>query len=186
MSRWPPDAGARLKACAVRLFAERGFADVTAAEIAAAAGMSERTFFRHFKAKEDVLFEDYSGVRDALTQVVAEAREGASVRELMQLVADGLGERFETSREEQRAFAEIVAREPLLRARSLLRDHEWSEAIAEGFRLRRFSPARATLLARIAAATFRTVYDDWLRSRSAKTLAKRFAAALAELTEELG
>ena len=48
-----------LKQIALDLFAERGFDEVKIAEIAAAAGVSERTFYRHFPTKEAVLFQDY-------------------------------------------------------------------------------------------------------------------------------
>lgn len=48
-----------LQRIAVELFAERGFENVRIAEIAEAAGVSERTFYRHFPTKEAVLFQDY-------------------------------------------------------------------------------------------------------------------------------
>jgi len=185
MGRWPPDSAARLKASAVALFQERGFAGVTAAEIASRAGMTERTFFRHFRAKEDVLFEDYSGVREALVEAIAAAPAGSSVRDLMQVVADLLGGRFEGQREEHRAFADLMAREPALGARELARDHDWALAVAEGFRRRGFAPARAALLAATTASTFRVVHGQWLKDRSRTKLATRFAAAIAELASEL-
>jgi AcrR family transcriptional regulator len=50
---------ASLQRIAVDLFAERGFENVKVAEIAAEAGVSERTFYRHFPTKEAVLFQDY-------------------------------------------------------------------------------------------------------------------------------
>ncbi|HWT95427.1 MAG TPA: TetR family transcriptional regulator, partial [Solirubrobacteraceae bacterium] len=53
MPRWTPDARARLQDAAEDLVAERGFDAVTAAEIAAAAGVTERTFFRHFADKRE-------------------------------------------------------------------------------------------------------------------------------------
>ena len=180
MSRWPPDSAARLKASALALFAARGFAAVTTAEVAAAAGMSERTFFRHFKAKEDVLFEDYSDVRAALMAAVADAPRGASPRALMQAVADLLESRFADQRAEHRAFAEVVGREPTLRARAALRDQDWGEAVAEGFARRGFGKRDAALIAALTTAAFRFVYDEWLADDAATGLAARFAAAIAE------
>jgi AcrR family transcriptional regulator len=174
-----------LKACALALFAERGFGGVTAAEIAAAAGMTERTFFRHFKAKEDVLFEDYSGIGEALVAAVADAPDGSSPRALMQAVAELMQSRLEAHRDEQRIFAEVVAREPQLRARALLRDQQWAEAISEGFRRRGHSKPRAALLAAATATTFRIVFDQWLSDRAKTKLATRFAAAVSELSDAL-
>lgn len=185
MARWPPDSAARLKACALELFAERGFANVTAAEIATAAGMTERTFFRHYGAKEDVLFDDSSGVREMLVAVVSDAAEGSTAAELMQAVADALSERFEAERGELRHYARVVSGEPSLRARALLRDQEWGEAIAEGFRRRGFPPTRARLLGAATGVMFRLVFDEWASDRSNAKLSTRFRAALAGLASDL-
>ena len=185
MGRWPPDSSARLKACALELFAERGFANVTAAEIAARAGMTERTFFRHYRAKEDVLFGDYFGVRDALAAAAEAAPENASVREVMQAVADALGDRFEAMRAELRKYSEVVRGEPALRARELLRDQEWGEAIAAGLRRRGFSRGKAGRIGAATRMTFRLVFDEWVKDKSKTKLATRFGSALADLTSDL-
>jgi AcrR family transcriptional regulator len=56
MSRWEPDARGRLGQAAIELYVERGFDDTTVADIAERAGLTERTFFRHFADKREVLF----------------------------------------------------------------------------------------------------------------------------------
>ena len=56
MVRWEPGAGKRLQNAALELFATRGFEQTTAAEIAQSVGLTERTFFRHFSDKREVLF----------------------------------------------------------------------------------------------------------------------------------
>ena len=56
MARWEPGARERLQAAALELFATRGFEQTTAAEIAQSVGLTERTFFRHFSDKREVLF----------------------------------------------------------------------------------------------------------------------------------
>src|ERR1041384_2654995 len=57
MGRWKPDARGRMVGAAMELFAERGFEDTTAGDIAQRAGVTERTFFRHFTDKREVLFD---------------------------------------------------------------------------------------------------------------------------------
>ncbi|MEU4739554.1 TetR family transcriptional regulator, partial [Actinosynnema sp. NPDC023658] len=57
MSRWEPDARGRMVRAATELFAERGFEQTTAGDIAERAGVTERTFFRHFADKREVLFD---------------------------------------------------------------------------------------------------------------------------------
>ena len=56
MSRWQSDPRGRLEQAALQLFMERGFESTTVAEIAERAGLTERTFFRHFADKREVLF----------------------------------------------------------------------------------------------------------------------------------
>ena len=56
MGRWQPDSRGRLQEAALALYSERGFDQTTAAQIAARAGLTERTFFRHFADKREVLF----------------------------------------------------------------------------------------------------------------------------------
>src|SRR5437660_5870424 len=56
MTRWEPNARGRLEQAALELYAERGFDETTVAEIAERAGLTERTFFRHFPDKREVLF----------------------------------------------------------------------------------------------------------------------------------
>jgi len=57
MTRWPPDAAPRLQQAAFDLYTKRGYDQTTVAEIAACAGLTERTFFRHFADKREVLFD---------------------------------------------------------------------------------------------------------------------------------
>src|SRR6187200_1968009 len=57
MGRWQPDARERMTRAALELFAERGFAQTTAGDIAERAGVTERTFFRYFTDKREVLFD---------------------------------------------------------------------------------------------------------------------------------
>ena len=56
MGRWEPNARGRLELAALELYAANGFEQTTVAEIAARAGLTERTFFRHFADKREVLF----------------------------------------------------------------------------------------------------------------------------------
>ena len=58
MARWAPDARERLRTAALELFAERGFEATTVPDIVERAGLTRRTFFRHFSDKREVFFGD--------------------------------------------------------------------------------------------------------------------------------
>jgi len=56
MGRWQPDARGRLAQAAIELYGERGYDATAVAHIAERAGLTERTFFRHYADKREVLF----------------------------------------------------------------------------------------------------------------------------------
>ena len=61
-----------LRQAALKSFASKGFANVTVTELAREAGVTERTFFRHFPTKEAVLFEDYETQLEWLAEALAQ------------------------------------------------------------------------------------------------------------------
>src|SRR6201994_808584 len=71
MGRWEPNARGRLAEAAFALYAERGFEQTTVAEIAKRAGLTERTFFRHFADKREVLFAGADALRELMLSTVA-------------------------------------------------------------------------------------------------------------------
>src|SRR6476646_9798106 len=73
MARWDPNAQGRLEQAALELYVERGFEQTTVAEIAARAGLTERTFFRHFADKREVLFWGAEQLVDTLVGVIRAA-----------------------------------------------------------------------------------------------------------------
>ena len=73
MGRWEPNARGRLEQAAMELYIERGFEPTTVAEIARRAGLTERTFFRHFTDKREVLFAGAASLQDFLVTALASA-----------------------------------------------------------------------------------------------------------------
>ena len=78
MTRWQPNARGRLAQAALELYGERGFEQTTAAEIAERAGLTERTFFRHFADKREVLFAGAGSLQDLLVSTLSSTPDSAA------------------------------------------------------------------------------------------------------------
>ena len=77
------DLRGRLQRTALELFRERGYDRTTAAEIAARTGVTERTFFRYFPDKREVLFHGEAVLRTALITSIADAPDGLSPLDML-------------------------------------------------------------------------------------------------------
>src|SRR5260221_14141077 len=77
MGRWEPDARGRLEQAAMELYGERGFEQTTVTEIAKRAGLTERTFFRHFTDKREVLFSGAGALQELLVGTIAAQADAA-------------------------------------------------------------------------------------------------------------
>src|SRR5690349_23962126 len=105
MGRWEPNARGRLEQAAMELYTERGFEQTTVAEIAKRAGLTERTFFRHFADKREVLFSGSEVLQERLVRTVVEAPASLAPLDAVALGLEAIGEvlpeRAETSRRRQ-------------------------------------------------------------------------------------
>ncbi|WP_037914638.1 TetR family transcriptional regulator [Actinacidiphila yeochonensis] len=162
MPRSGAEARRRLQQAALELYQERGFDRTTTAEIAARAGVNERTFFRHFPDKREVLFDGESDLRAALTQAVAEAPEGLQPLDVLL----GAFRKAEGILEGNRPFAEprlrLIAATPALRERDLAKATSVTEAMAEALRQRGVADRLAGLAARTGWAAFHQAAQDWI------------------------
>jgi AcrR family transcriptional regulator len=163
MARWAPDSRGRLETAAWELFEAKGFAATTVPEIAERAGLTTRTFFRHFADKREVLFLD--GAMAAYAQQVildapAELTPTDVVRHLLRRAA---AEQF-TGRDQVRRVRAVVATDPTLRERELAKRHELSGAIEAGLVARGADAVSARLLADLTVTVMYLAVDRWLAS----------------------
>src|SRR5438067_2229977 len=128
MGRWEPDAQGRMIRAAMELFAERGFEQTTAGDIAERAGVTERTFFRHFTDKREVLFDGSATMERTAHAAILAAPEDLSPLDaaLAGMVAGG--NLLEDRREHAVRRAKIVAANPSLQERELLKLAAMAEA----------------------------------------------------------
>jgi AcrR family transcriptional regulator len=185
MARWEPNAEGRLQQAAVTLFLERGYAEVTVAEIADRAGLTKRTFFNHFTDKREVLFagaQAYeAGVLGHLDEVAADREPIDAAVEALTLGSLELAAYGEFAR----ARRDLIASSTELRERELIKMASLTVAIAAALRGRDVPPRAATFAAQAAVAVFTTAYADWVDDLTAD-LRGLMRRALADLRESVG
>jgi AcrR family transcriptional regulator len=161
MSRWEPGARGRLEQAAMELFLERGFEQTTVTEIAGRAGLTQRTFFRHFADKREVLFGGSGALQELLVSTLASAPESAApidaVAAALEAAAVGLQERREYSRQRQA----VIAANPELQERELIKLASLSAALADALRQRGVTDPAASLAAEAGIAVFRIAIERW-------------------------
>src|SRR6201986_4344496 len=121
MGRWEPDARGRLAKAAMELYAEHGFEQTTVAEIAARAGLTERTFFRHFADKREVLFYGMERLRDLLVRAVADAPDSATAIDAVGAAFEAAGAMLQENPERVRLRDAIVSANGDLQERGLIK-----------------------------------------------------------------
>ena len=162
------------------LFAERGYAETTVADIAARAGLTERTFFNHFADKREVLF---AGSDQFVAHVIGGLRSASGMPPLDAVLAayESMSDFFEQRREFARKRAALIAAHPELQERELIKMMAVAAAMAEVLRQRGVSAAAATLAAETGTAILRVAFEQWTRDTRAHDLAFHLRAARRQL-----
>lgn len=164
MARWEPDARDRLERAGLELFAEQGFDATTVPQITARAGLTTRTFFRHFADKREVLFGEQSDLTAFATSLVVEAPDHWSpaeivIRRLPDYVARAFGGRRDLLRERKM----IIDGHEGLRERELRKMAALVDAIAAAFQARGVDELTAILVAETSTCVVRISLSRWLR-----------------------
>lgn len=187
MPRWETGTDDRLRAAALELFTRYGYAETTVDDIAEAAGVTQRTFFRHFRDKEEVLFAAGAQMRSVLVEALAEVLPGtapeapctapaAALHAVRRLAAS-----FEADRTAHRLRAAVLAQVPSLQARQLLKQQHWADDVARSLVEAGVAPDRAAAAVALAAAGLQLAYRRWLTDGDGPPLTALLDAALEDL-----
>ncbi|MEU8239543.1 helix-turn-helix domain-containing protein [Actinoplanes missouriensis] len=180
MARWQGGASDRLKEAALTLFQTRGYDGTTVAEIAAAAGVTERTFFRHFADKREVLFFDQTSFENAF--LAALPPSGTDPMRLVAAVLDGAATLFgEDRRAWSRARQSIIAANAALQERELLKLSLLAVSLTRALTERGIDPISAALAAETAVTVFRTTFAAWIADGEDRPFAEVQAEVLSRL-----
>jgi AcrR family transcriptional regulator len=185
MGRWEPDARGRLAEAAMALYRERGFDQTTVVEIAARAGLTERTFFRHYADKREVLFAGSERLQELMASAVADAPESAAP---IQAVAAGLEAAATVlpDREFARRRQAIIVANPELQERELIKLASLASAIAGVLRARGVNEPSASLAAEAGIAVFKIAFERWVDDANEHDLSALMRESLDELDAVTG
>jgi len=181
MGRWEPDAPGRLAKAAMALYAEQGFEQTTVAEIAARAGLTERTFFRHFADKREVLFYGMEMLGDLLVRAVADAPAPATAMDAVGAAFRAAGSVLQESPERVRMRDAIVSANAELRERELIKLAALAAAVAGALRDRGVPEPAASLAAETGVAVFKVAFARWARDPAQPDLPGIFGELMDEL-----
>jgi len=163
VARWEPDPRGRLERAALELFASQGYENTTVDEIAAGAGLARSTFFRHFNDKREVLFGGQEGLAVRFAESIANAPPQQTALEAIEgAFGDVAAIWFTADRRDlaPRRIA-VIAGNPDLAERDLLKRRGLTEAVAAALRARGIDESTATVAAELATLTFSQTVAEW-------------------------
>jgi AcrR family transcriptional regulator len=170
MSRWKPDAAGRLVKAAMTLFDEHGYEATTVAEIAEAAGLTKRTFFRYFADKREVLFMGSAELEDRWVTAVRNAPTDAAAMAVVQIGLGAVAELFSERHSLARIRARIVAANPELQERELIKLAKLADALAAALRGRGIADPAAELAAQTGVTIFHSAFGRWVQQDDPEAL----------------
>ena len=162
----PPGTSARqLELISLRLFSRDGFEDTTVERIAAAAGVSKRTFFRYFESKADVLWHAFDGEVRSLRAAFAAVPPQVPMMVAIRQVVVGVNSYRAEDVPELRTRMSLISSVPALQASAAHHYDAWERAVAEFAAERLGQPADALYPMAVGRATLavcRAAYDRWV------------------------
>ena len=177
MTRWQPNARGRLRQAALELYGEHGFDQTTVAQIAERAGLTERTFYRHFADKREVVFS--GEVHRVLVRTLADAPASMSAIEAVTAALDAAGAVLDERRDMTRRRQAVIAANPRLQEGEQIKYAMLAADMADALRERGVGPAR--LAADAGVAVFRAAFERWVDADEQRDFGRLVGDALDEL-----
>jgi AcrR family transcriptional regulator len=181
MARWEPNARGRLEQAALELYSKRGFDQTTVAEIAKRAGLTERTFFRHYADKREVLFWGAGELERFLVRALDDAPHSFPAIDAIGRALEAAAPLFHERRDFARRRQAIIAATPELQERERIKLASLASAFAGALRRRGVREPVASLAAEMGVATFRIAFERWIDEMNQRDLSDIIRESLTEL-----
>jgi AcrR family transcriptional regulator len=166
---------------AFALYGERGYEQTTVAEIAKRAGLTERTFFRHFTDKREVLFAGADALQELLVSTVAKAPGSLPPIEAAAAGLEAAGALIQEGGELARQRQAIIASSAELQERELIKLASLAGALAEALRRRGVDDPAASLTAEAGVAVFKVAFERYVEETNEQDLPRLIRESLDEL-----
>ena len=181
VGRWEPDARGRLERAALELYGERGFEQTTVVEIAERAGLTERTFFRHFADKREVLFAGAGSLQELLVSTLASTPDSVAPIDAVAAALEAVGARLQERRDHSRQRQAVIAANVELQERELIKLASLAGALADTLRSRGVKDPAASLAAEAGIAVFRISFERWVNGPDRTDLSRLIRESFAAL-----
>jgi AcrR family transcriptional regulator len=181
MGRWEPNARGRLMQAAFALYGERGFEQTTVAEIAERAGLTERTFFRHFADKREVLFAGAQALQERLVSAVIDAPGPLAPIDAAAAGLEAAGALIQEGGELAHERQAIIASSAELQERELIKLASLAAALGEALRRRGVEDPVASLTAEAGIAVFKVAFARYVGETNRQELPRLIRESLDEL-----
>jgi AcrR family transcriptional regulator len=181
MTRWKPDAQLRLIGAAITLFDEQGYEETTVAQIAQAAGLTKRTFFRYFADKREVLFNGSNELIEDWVAAVVAAPPDMSPMAAVCAGLDPIAAMFVERHAFARIRARIIVANPELQERELIKLQSLAVAIKDVLLDRGVLPNPAILAAQAGVTVFHVAFGRWVEQDDPTALRRFMDESLDEL-----
>jgi AcrR family transcriptional regulator len=181
MGRWEPNARGRFEQAALELYVERGFEQTTVAEIAKLAGLTERTFFRYFSDKREVLFWGAGTLQELLVSTVASAPQSDAPITAIRAAIEAAGAVFQERRESALLRQSVIATNTELQERELIKLASLATAMASALHQRGVSEPGASLTAQAGIAVLKIAFERWISGAGKQDLPQLIRDLFGEL-----
>jgi AcrR family transcriptional regulator len=183
MARWEPNALERLQKAAMELFVEHGYDRTTVGDIAARAGLTERTFFRYFIDKREVLFARSGDLEKTIVGVIASAPADATPLAAVAAAFEAAGTELQGGSELRvlRARHALVMEHTEVRERELVKAAFLATAVTKALRARGVTEPAASLAAELGIAVFKVGFERWISQGKPQGFAAQLRETMAAL-----
>ncbi|MFC1438563.1 TetR family transcriptional regulator [Streptacidiphilus sp. N1-10] len=182
MGRWEPNARGRLGRAAMELYVERGFDQTTIADIAERAGLTKRTFFRHYADKRDVLFAGADPLRDVVVRAITEAPPELAPFAAVSFGIEAGAELIQERPDDVRMRQAVIDAHPELQERELAKLAALVGDMAAALHGRGVGAWPARLAAEAGMAAFRVAFARWIAASAEGKLTQTVRESMTELT----